>query len=88
MKRKKKAETSGRNDRLEEAMALLIQNQASFVAQLRVTDREIAELRRATDEKFAQIVAILNEHGRILLRLVDVLPEAVKDKIGIKPEEK
>lgn len=39
------------NGRLEEAMALLIQNQAAFVAQLSRTDERIAR----SDERFARI---------------------------------
>ncbi|HTU89889.1 MAG TPA: hypothetical protein VMF69_07325 [Gemmataceae bacterium] len=75
------------NGRLEEAMALLIQNQASFVAQMAETNRQIAEIQRQiaeTDrinaERFRRIEAILLEHTRIL----QALPEAVRDKIGFK----
>jgi hypothetical protein len=75
------------HDRLEEAIALLIQNQAAFVGQLAEANRERAELKRESDERFArieaqmaEIIRVLNEHGRILERL----PEAVREKIGFK----
>ncbi len=63
---------------LGRAMALLINNQAAFVAQMREMDRQREELRKELVERVARIEAIL-------LRLVEVLPEAVRDRIGIKP---
>lgn len=91
----KKGQNGNGQDRLSEAMALLIQNQAAFVADLRESEhqrlefqRQHLEFERATQEQFAQIKAqmaeiirVLNEHGRILANL----PEAVRDKIGFKP---
>jgi hypothetical protein len=75
-------------DRLEEAMALLIQDQAAFVASMRESDArmrelkaDIAETNRLNAQRFARIEAILLEHGRILERL----PDAVRDKIGFRP---
>jgi hypothetical protein len=45
------------------------------------------ELKRQSDERFArieaqmaEIIRVLNEHGRMLERL----PEAIRDKIGFK----
>jgi hypothetical protein len=74
-------------DRLEEAMATLIQNQAAFVGRLSETDRLHGEYERETTERFArieaqmaEIIRVLNEHGRILERL----PDAVREKIGFK----
>jgi hypothetical protein len=83
-----------KNGRLEEAMttllqnqATLVQNQAAFIAQKRETDKELADLRRENNERFARIderlagiEAILLEHNRILERL----PKAVREKIGFK----
>lgn len=80
------------NGRLEEAMALLIHNQAEFVAELRETnsqhreaDKRMAEAdKRMTDiqqenrERFARIEALLLEHNRML----QALPDAVRQKIG------
>lgn len=76
---RKRTPQNGR-DRLEEAMATLIQNQAAFVSRLSEHDRahaelerEHLELKRQTDERFArieaqmaEIIRVLNEHGRIL----------------------
>ena len=85
------------HDRLEEALATLIQNQAAFVSQLAQSDRERAEMRREslelerrTEERFlrieaqmAEIIRVLSEHGRILERL----PDAVREKIGFKGQQ-
>jgi hypothetical protein len=78
------------HDRLEEAMALLLNNQAAFVGSLRETDRLHAKFERETAERFArieaqiaEIIRVLNEHTRILERL----PEAVREKIGFKPPQ-
>jgi len=75
-------------------MAMLIQNEAAFVAQLagynRVhseLERQHLELKRQSDERFArieakmaEIIRVLGEHGRLL----EHLPEAVRDKIGFQ----
>jgi hypothetical protein len=90
---RKSAEPNGR-DRLEEAMALLIQNQAAFVGQLAETDRAHAEFERhhleyqreaaqrfaRIEAQMAEIIRVLNEHGR----LIEGLTEAVREKIGFK----
>jgi predicted nucleic acid-binding Zn-ribbon protein len=91
----RKTTRSNRNDRLEEAMSLLIQSQAAlaqqqtaFLARLADTDREVAELRKQTDERFARIKTILLEHSRILselMRMMEALPEAIREKFGFKP---
>ena len=90
---RKSAEPNGR-DRLEEAMALLIQNQAAFVGRLAETDRQHLQFEREAAERFArieaqmaEIIRVLNEHGRLLAehsRLLERLPEAVREKIGFK----
>ncbi len=74
-------------ERLEEAMALLIQNQAAFLGQLLETERTASERFARIDERFARIEAdmaailqVLAEHGRLLERL----PEAVREEIGFK----
>ena len=84
----RKAASEDGHDRLEEAIATLIQNQAAFVSSLRETDRLHAKFERETAERFArietqmsEIIRVLNEHGRLLERL----PEAVREKIGFKP---
>ncbi len=44
------------------------------------SNRRIAEWQRRADERFARIEAILLEHGRLL----QALPDAVREKIGFK----
>lgn len=91
-----------RTDHLEEAMALLIQSQATllqqqtalvqqqtaFLERLSGTERELAALRRQTDERFARIEEELRTIRAILLRheqILQGLPEAIREKIGFKP---
>jgi hypothetical protein len=85
----KKAPTQNGHDRLDEAMALLIQNQATFLTRVSETDRRHLEFEREANERFARIEAQMEkiirvhaEHGRMLERL----PEAIRDKIGFKPQ--
>jgi hypothetical protein len=76
-----------RNGRLEEALAILIQKQASFLSR-------IAEMDRIGSERFARIESILLDHSRILLeqgrilaehtRILQALPDAIRDQIGFK----
>jgi hypothetical protein len=68
------------HDRLEEAMALLIQNQAAFVGRLAETDRVTSERFARIERDMAAILQVLAEHSRMLERL----PEAVREKIGFK----
>ncbi|MFL5243297.1 MAG: hypothetical protein ACJ8FY_14420 [Gemmataceae bacterium] len=83
----KKTAENGHSD-LEQAIATLINNQAAFVTQLAESERLRLKLDRESTERFAriegqmaEIIRVLNEHGRILERL----PEAVREKIGFKP---
>jgi len=71
-------------------MAMLIQNQATFVSRLAETDRRHLEFERETAERFtrieaqmAEIIRVLNEHTRQLERLT----EAVREKIGFKAQQ-
>ena len=66
------------NNHLEEAMALLIRNQAAFVEQIARTDRErteqkqeFEEFRRETRERLSRIETILLQ-----------LPKAIKKEIS------
>ena len=75
------------NGRLEEALATLIQNQAAFVARMSGADVRMAEMERINaerfariEERFARIEALLLEHNRIL----QALPDAIREKIGFK----
>ena len=75
------------NGRLEEAMALLIQNQDAFVARMADTDKSMAETNKVNTERFARIEALLLEHNRILQehnKLLEALPEVIREKIGFK----
>src|SRR5688572_23265282 len=79
------------NGTLEQAMALLIQNQAAFVAQLGENQKKFLELesRMARVERsLEEIKATLSQHDKAFRELAEVLvqlPEAVRQKIGFKP---
>ena len=76
-----------RNGRLEEAMATLLQNQALFLAQVADMNHRFDERFARMDERFARIEAILVQYSQILsehTRMLQALPEAVRDKIGFK----
>ena len=62
---------------LEQAMALLIQNQAAFLSHLTETYQRLARIEGDLD----QIKAILLRHEQTL----NELPEAIRRKIGYKP---
>ena len=69
---------------------MLIQNQAAFLGRLAESDNRLSEIERASSERSARIekdmtsiLRVLAEHGRLLERL----PEAVRDKIGFKGQE-
>lgn len=90
---RKNSAQNGHN-RLDEAMALLLQNQVTFVTRLAETDSRLAEnqrqhleFERETAERFArieaqmaEIIRVLNEHGQLL----EHLPELIREKIGFK----
>jgi len=78
-------------ERLEEALATLNQNQAAFVGGLSENQRRHLELKRESYERFArieaqmaEIIRVLSEHGRLLERL----PEAIREKTGFKHNSK
>ncbi len=86
--KKRSTNADGRNG-LEEAMrqltiaqATLTQVQATYLADMSV-------LKRQSDERFARIeadmAAIFREFAE-LRRMLLALPEAVRDKIGFKPQ--
>jgi hypothetical protein len=86
----RKATPQNGHNRLDEAMAMLIQNQAAFLGRLSETERLHMEFERATAERFArieaqmgEIIRVLGEHGRLLERL----PEAVREKIGFETQQ-
>ena len=69
---------------LEQAIALLIQNQAALL----ISSREIDEWRRKTDDRLARIERELEEIKATLNLLPDLirnqLPELIRQKIGFK----
>ena len=75
---------------LLQSQATLVQNQALYLTQKAELDqrmaeyeRESAETKRITDERFARIEAILME----IVRAMQALPEAVREKIGFKGQQ-
>ena len=86
------------NGRLEDAIALLVNTQAQFVAQLARSDQRVAwtderfarndELFLEGKERFARIMQLFAEIKAILSRreqLLLSLPEAVGQKLGLEP---
>jgi hypothetical protein len=77
-------------------MAQLIENQTAFVAEMAEINRTQAHYKRESDERFArieaqmaEIIRVLNDHTRLLAehsRMLERLPDAVRDKIGFKPQ--
>ena len=64
-------------EQLALAQATLVANQAALVAQVADSRKESAELRREAAERFQHIESLL-------LSLVEVLPEALRERIGIR----
>jgi hypothetical protein len=64
------------SNRLEEAMALLLANQAQFVGHLRAADERFARI----ELELEQIKALLMHHQRML----EAMPEVIRDKIGFR----
>ena len=75
---------------LEQAMILLLQNQAAFVSQMNSSNERFARI----ESELAEIKSILLRHEGILLRHEDLLrrheqtlealPEVIREKIGFK----
>jgi serine phosphatase RsbU (regulator of sigma subunit) len=89
------------NNHLQEAMALLIRNQAAFVEQIARNDQERLALQRTSDERqirneewqrksderFDRIEANLLQLPKTILRtILDQLP-AIKKEIGFKVQK-
>ncbi|PYS69847.1 MAG: hypothetical protein DMF73_14025 [Acidobacteria bacterium] len=85
------ARKSPANNHLEEAMALLISNQAAFVEQIARNDQErlalqirTEEWQRKSDERFARIEAqLLQLPAKIVQTVLDQFPR-LKKEIGFK----
>jgi hypothetical protein len=78
----RKSTAENGRDRLEEAMAMLIQNQAAFLGRLSEMERVSSERFARIETDIATILRVLSEHSRMLERL----PEAVREKIGFRPQ--
>jgi CMP-N-acetylneuraminic acid synthetase len=74
------APRKSQNHSLEQAMAMLIQNQAAFVSRLAETNRRSDERFSRIEEEQKQIKAILLRHEQML----QALPKAVRQKTGFK----
>jgi seryl-tRNA synthetase len=85
------ARKSPANNHLQEAMALLIHNQAAFVEQISRSDQERLRLQRQTEEwqrkseeRFSRIEAQLTQlPAKIVQAVLDQLPR-IKKEIGFK----
>jgi hypothetical protein len=77
-----RAKSAG-NGRLEEALATLIQNQATFVASMPEIDARVPDMDRIYAERFARIEALLLENNRLL----QALPDAIREKISFKTND-
>jgi hypothetical protein len=78
------ARKSPANNHLQEAMALLIHNQAAFVEQIARNDQERLALQRKSDERFARIETELHQlPKKIVQTVLDQLPR-IKKEIGFK----
>ena len=67
---------------LETAVAALLQAQAQFVSEMANMNRRYNELKEESDRRYSQLIALLMQHEETLKRL----PDAIKDKIGFKPQ--
>ena len=67
---------NGRNGKLEDAIATLIQNQAQFLTHLTETRLAFARMEKDLD----MIKAVLVRHETML----EKLPEAIREKIGFQ----
>ena len=63
-----------------QAHASLAQNQATFLSRISEIDARMADTNRLNNERFGRIETILMD----LVRMIERLPEAVRDKIGFR----
>jgi len=67
---------------LQQAIAVLLHHQATFVTQMAEVNRRHEELSERTDRRFAAIERELHEIKKVLYEL----PEAIRQKIGFEPK--
>ncbi len=65
---------------LMQLQATLMQNQVAFLSRAEAHDARLAEMDRRIEERFRRIEVLLIEHNRML----QALPDAVREKIGFK----
>jgi hypothetical protein len=71
---------NGTTSQLETALAVLLQNQAQFLADLEAHREEDRQRFERIERQFQEIMSILRIHEEILRKL----PDAIKEKIGFK----
>jgi hypothetical protein len=74
-------------NRLEEAIAILIRNQAEFVRDHAELRRDHAELRRAVDAIHADVAEMKAQMAEVI-RVVGFLTEGVREKFCFQPPPK
>jgi len=75
---------------LEQAMIMLIHNQAQFVSQMMALNARIDERFERIENELAEIRKILLQHSDILARheqILQALPEAIRQKIGFESRQ-
>ncbi len=85
--KRKSATGSGGKHHLEEALALLVQNQASLLSNQASFLSQVAEMNRLKSERFARTEEELTSIRTILLRheqILQGLPETIREKIRFK----
>jgi len=70
-----------KNGNLEQALAILIQNQAAFVSQLSTINARMDDRFARIEERLDKIEHSLSDHHNILLGLL----ESIRKEIGFKP---
>ena len=87
MRRPQQRSSRRTNDPIQAAIALLIQNQAAFVAQQSETNKIMAESERRLTRDMEQIKAAMTRMSEDIARLYEIIeqmPEIIRQKIGFK----
>jgi ABC-type uncharacterized transport system permease subunit len=67
----------------QQNISTLQQNTLTMQAEWSEFRKQSVEVQRSIDQRFARIEALLLEHHRML----EALPDAIRDKIGFKPQQ-
>jgi hypothetical protein len=87
MRRAQQRRSDRTSDPIQAAIALLIQNQAAFVAQQAETNKIMAESERRLTRDVEEIKATIARMSEDITRLYDLieqLPETLRQKIGFR----